>query len=88
MIRLEIMTSGPHADGVVSGLSERSFDTPKAAQEYAAHWAREMIEKGFMPEGMLVTYLVTAGVDGVVLDVVTYKHTEDAVAPSPEVTAE
>lgn len=75
MIRVQIMAH--RRDGGVS-LTTHAEATLQAAQEYAAHWTYEMIKDGFVPDGAVLTYLITAGVDGVVLDVVTYKHAEDA----------
>ncbi len=80
MIRIEILSD---LNGAPLGRTEHCEPTPKAAQEWAAHWTHEVVAGGFIPEGALVTYVLTTvpifhtEVPEIV-DVVTYKHTSDA----------
>lgn len=50
--------------------------SPKAAQEYAAHWTYEMITGGWIGAGAVLTYLIID--NGEVIDIVSYLHAEDA----------
>lgn len=79
MIKVEILVD---LNGVPVSRTEHREPSPKEAQEWAAHWTHSMITDGFIPEGAYVTYVLTAGVDGIVVDVVAYLHTY------AEVTAE
>lgn len=54
------------------GLTTHEESDAKAAQAYAAHWAREMIEGGFIPNGTSLTYLIID--NGEVIDIVAYTH--------------
>lgn len=72
MITVQIMS---HLDGAPLGLTTHQEATPKAAQEWAAHWTHEMIKDGFIPDGAMLTYLIID--NGEVIDIVAYLHTED-----------
>jgi len=63
-------------NGQPVGLTTHSEPTPKAAQEYAAHWTYEMIKDGFVADGATLTYLIID--NGEVIDIVSYLHAEDA----------
>lgn len=82
MIKVQILTQLP--DGQL-GLHTHEEDNAKAAQEYAAHWTYELIKDGFIPVGAMITYLLTAtgsmflpSGEVVVVDTVSYLHTEEA----------
>jgi hypothetical protein len=84
MIKIEILSD---LNGAPLGRTEHMEPTPKAAQEWAAHWTHEIVEGGFIPEGAVVTYVLTeetvfSNVPKVI-DVISYLHTNDA-----EVTTE
>ncbi len=70
MIKVEILSD---LNGVPLGRTEHYEPTPKAAQEWVAHWTHKVIEGGFIPEGAMVTYVLTKGDE--VVDVVAYLHT-------------
>lgn len=72
MIKVEILVD---LNGVPVSRTEHCEFSSKEAQEWAAHWTHSMITDGFIPEGAYVTYVLTAGVDGIVVDVVAYQHT-------------
>lgn len=72
MITVQIMA---HLNGAPLGLTTHREPTPKAAQEWAAHWTHEMIKDGFIPDGAMLTYLIIG--DGEIIDIVAYHHTED-----------
>ncbi len=76
MIKIEILTD---LNGAPLGRTEHIEPTPKAAQEWAAHWTHEVVEGGFIPEGALVTYVLTEhdihSQFPEVVDVVAYLHT-------------
>ncbi len=85
MIKVEILVD---LNGVPVSRTEHIEPSPKAAQEYAAHWTHEMVKDGFIPEGAMVTYVLTSRPGPAplsrteVVDVVAYLHTY------AEVTAE
>lgn len=89
---MQIMSATP--DGYVTDWSSTKHDSIKAAQQHASHWTHEMIERGLMPEGMVVTYVLSSVPPvswqlAAVVDVVTYKHAETTSQTSnPEVTTE
>ncbi len=78
MIKVEILVD---LNGVPVSRTEQTEATPKAAQEWAAHWTHEMVKDGFIPEGAYVTYVLTeegtrfAPHYPLVVDVVAYQHT-------------
>jgi hypothetical protein len=72
MVTLQIMQD---LGGKPFGLTTHEEPSAKAAQAYAAHWAREMIEGGFIPNGTSLTYLIID--NGEVIDVVAYTHHTD-----------
>lgn len=83
MIKIEILSD---LNGAPLGRTEHDEPDLKAAQEWAAHWTHEVVKGGFVPEGALLTYILTeetvfTNVPKVV-DVVSYLHTD------VEVTAE
>lgn len=83
MIKIEILSD---LNGAPLGRTEHCEPDLKAAQEWAAHWTHEVVKGGFVPEGALLTYILTeetvfTNVPKVV-DVVSYLHTD------AEVTAE
>jgi hypothetical protein len=78
VIKVEILVD---LNGVPVSRTEHTEPTPKAAQEYAAHWTHSMITDGFIPEGAMVTYVLTSRPGPAplsrteVVDVVAYQHT-------------
>lgn len=79
MVTIEILSD---LNGAPLGRTEHQEPTPKAAQEWAAHWTHEVVKGGFIPEGAYVTYVII-GDDGTIIDIVAYLHTSEA-----EVTTE
>jgi len=79
VIKIEILSD---LNGAPLGRTEHCEPDLKSAQAWAAHWTREVVEGGFVPEGALLTYALTehvapADMTARVVDVVTYKHTFD-----------
>lgn len=78
MIKVEILVD---LNGEKVSRTEHCEATPKAAQEWASHWTHEMVKDGFVPEGAMVTYVLTSVRKSTstqipdVLDVVAYLHT-------------
>lgn len=85
MIKIEILSD---LSGAPLGRTEHTEPNVKAAQEWAAHWTHEVVKGGFIPEGAVVTYVLTSE-DALsawpnVVDVISYLHTND----DAEVTTE
>ncbi len=78
MIKIEILSD---LHGAPLGRTEHCEPTRQAAQQWAAHWAREMVEGGFIPEGAVVTYVLTEDTIGdaipMVIDVISYLHASE-----------
>ena len=86
MIRIEILSD---LNGAPLGRTEHTEPDVKAAQEWAAHWTHEIVKGGFIPEGAVVTYVLTTmpvfhTTPEEIIDMISYLHTND----DAEVTTE
>lgn len=80
MIRVEILSD---LNGAPLGRTQHDEPTAKAAQEWAAHWTHEMISGGFVPEGAVLTYVISEVPIffevAKVIDVVSYLHSDQDI---------
>lgn len=87
MIKIEILSD---LSGAPLGRTEHTEPNVKAAQEWAAHWTHEIVKGGFIPEGAVVTYVLSTmprfprAEPVEIIDMISYLHTND----DAEVTTE